>query len=79
MGHLRGTVQADRQFAGDAAGDVHDGGRGVEDARRVFDAHAAGGEDRPDQRETNLPAMGVADQQQVGVLGLGPVELVGAV
>ena len=39
---------------------------------------AARGENRADQRQADLAAVGVARQEQVDVVGAGPLELIGA-
>ena len=58
---------------------MQDGGRYVVDARDVFDAAEAGRKDRAQRRNAHLPAVRVAGQQQVGILGPRPSQLIGTV
>ena len=73
------ALEAHGELGGDAARDVHDGGRRVERAGGVAGAGTGGREDRADQRKTDLAAVGVACQEEVDVVCPGPGELVGAV
>ena len=57
---------------------MHDRGRGVENARRVPQTTEARGEDRADQGQADLAAVGVAGQEEVDVVVAGPLELIGA-
>ena len=64
-------------LTGNAARDVQEGGRFVEQAAGVTDAETTRRDDRTDPRKANLAAVRVAGEHQVEVVAPRPRELIG--
>src|SRR3954465_11460929 len=76
---LRLAVEADGVNAGQAAGDMHQGGRLVIEAAGITGAVETRRDEGTDQWKADLPAMGMAGEHQVKALRSRPGKIVGSV